>query len=67
MHCNERMVYMEIILCVILSVLASMIATKIQTMKYFDVIDQYVKGLLDDTKESITDTVNSIRDATGGK
>lgn len=51
---------MEIVLCVILSVLASMLATKIQTAKYFNVIDEYVKGL-------ISDISTAVRDAAGNK
>lgn len=48
---------MEIVLCVSLSVLASMLATKIQTMKYFDLIDDYVKKLMDDVVNIVRDSI----------
>lgn len=47
---------MEMILTVAFSVLASMFVTKIQTAKYFDVIDGYVKGLISDIKSIISNT-----------
>ena len=48
---------MEIILCIVASVLASMLVTKIQTMKYFDVIDDHVKKIMDDVVKIIADTI----------
>lgn len=48
---------MQIFLCIIASVLASMLVTKIQTIKYFDVIDDHVKKTMDDVVKIISDTV----------
>ena len=41
----------EILLTVGVSVLTSYLTTKIITIHYFKVIDGYVKGLFEDTKE----------------
>lgn len=58
-YSGKEKIYMEIVLCVALSVLASMLATKIQTVKYFDVVDDYVKGLMNDVKNSIFDKIEN--------
>lgn len=40
--------YMEIILCIIVSAITSVLTLKFFAYKYFDVIDKYVKNLIDD-------------------
>lgn len=51
---------MEIILCIIVSAITSVLTLKFFAYKYFDVIDKYVKGICNDI-------LDSIRDATGNK
>ena len=46
---------MELAMVVVISVMTSWITTKIITAKYFEVIDGYVKGLLNDILEAARD------------
>lgn len=50
---------MQIFLCIVASVLSSMLVTKIQTMKYFDVIDDHVNKIMEDILTVVRETVSS--------
>lgn len=50
---------MEYIIIIPIAIAVSWITTKIVTIKYFDVIDGYVKGLMDDTAQAVKETVGA--------
>lgn len=56
---------MEIVICVVLSMFASVVTTRFLTLRYFEVIDDYVKGLVNDVKNSFIDAINSVSDTAG--
>lgn len=58
---------MEILLCVISSAITSIVVVKFFSYKYFEIIDDYVKGIVKDTKESIIGAIDSLCDTTRGK
>lgn len=49
----------ELILMVLIVILVSFITTKIITIHYFNVIDDHVRGLLDDTKKAIQEVIGN--------
>lgn len=54
---EEGMMYIIVILIVIA---VSWLTTKIVTIKYFNVIDGYVKGIMDDTAKAVGKVVDKI-------
>lgn len=55
---------MEIILCIIVSAITSVLTLRFFAYKYFDVIDKYVQSIMSDTKKSLNSAINSISDTT---
>ena len=50
---------MEYIIVILIAIAVSWLTTKIVTIKYFDVIDGYVKGLTDEVLRIVEETVGS--------
>lgn len=51
---------MEIAICIICSIIVSAVTTKILATHYFEVVDGYVKGICDKTKEFVEAIKNEI-------
>lgn len=64
---EERVKNMTILMCVIVSAITSVVVVKFFAYRYFDVIDQHMQELLEDTRESIDSAVNSLGDTTRNK
>ena len=45
-----------VILCVLVSIITSVVTTRVLTIKYFDVIEKYTKSLFRDTYDYIRNT-----------
>lgn len=58
---------MDILLNIIVSAITSILVLKFFAYKYFEVIDSYVTGLMNDTKKLFENFINSIRDTAGYK
>mgnify|MGYP003288739384 FL=1 len=50
---------MEYIIVILIAIAVSWLTTKIVTIKYFDVIDGYVKGLTDEVLRIVEETVGN--------
>ena len=62
---------MEIVLCIVISIIVSAVVSilmlKFFDYKYFEVIDKYVRGIMEESQKSIRDTVSMLRNTAGRK
>nr|DAK54088.1 MAG TPA: hypothetical protein [Caudoviricetes sp.] len=62
---------MEIVLCIVISIIVSAVVSilmlKFFAYKYFEVIDKYVRGIMEESQKSIRDTVSMLRNTAGRK
>lgn len=55
-----------VLLCVVVSIITSIITLKFFAYKYFEVIDKHVNGLISETKDAFDDAIDMMQNTGDG-